>query len=119
MKESLPNTKVSTKDQRTRAIQWVRDSWEAIPEAVVRNAWKKSGGYEYFVEENEEDEMAAAEDEIEAEAYHAANAAVVAEAANADKDLYNDGSDVEDSDEDEEDSDDEDFEADFEQYILV
>ena len=115
MKEALPNDKVSMKDQRTRAIQWVQDSWEAIPEAVVRNAWKKSGGYAYFVDDNENDEMVAADDEVEAEAYHAANAAVVAEAANADKDLYNDGSDVEEGDEE----DDDDFEADFEQYILV
>lgn len=44
MKEALPNANahVTMKDQRTRAIQWVRDSWEAIPAVVVRNAWKKA-----------------------------------------------------------------------------
>lgn len=55
------------------------------------------------MENDDVDDEADDEEEVEAEAYHAANAAAVAEveAANVDKDLYNDGSDVEDGDDDE------------------
>ena len=116
MKEALPNTHVSAKDQRSRAIQWVRDSWEAIPEAVVRNAWKKSGGYAYFPEENEqqdEEEAEAAEAFVAAAA--AANDVAVEEAANAGKDDLFDGDGGGDEDSDEEEDE---YEADFEQYLI-
>ena len=117
MKEALPNTHVSAKDQRSRAIQWVRDSWDAIPpEAVVRNAWKKGGGYAYFPEENEqqdEEEAEAAEAFVAAAA--AANDVAVEEAANAGKDDLFDGDGGGDEDSDEEEDE---YEADFEQYLI-
>ena len=34
---------------REQATKWVDESWQELPEDVVRNAWKKNG-LEYFTE---------------------------------------------------------------------
>ena len=35
---------------RELGTKWVVEAWESIPEAIVRNSWRKDG-YSYFLEE--------------------------------------------------------------------
>ena len=100
-------TGVKAKTLRRHAISWAYKSWRSIPQGIVRNAWRKSGGFAYFQGDEEE------EDEVE-------EAEAMAEDDSDDDDEDTDTEDEEDEeDEDEgEDDDDDEFEKDFEQYLL-
>ncbi len=96
---------VKAKTLRRQAISWAYKSWRSIPQGIVRNAWRKSGGFAYFQDEEDEEE------EVEEEN-------IMAEDDSDDEDEEESSEDDDDVEEEEEEDDCDDFEADFEQYLL-
>jgi len=96
---------VKAKTLRRQAISWAYKSWRSIPQGIVRNAWRKSGGFAYFQDEEDEEE------EVEEEN-------IMAEDDSDDEDEEESSEDDDDGEEEEEEDDCDDFEADFEQYLL-
>jgi hypothetical protein len=90
---------------RRLAISWVHKSWNNLPQQIVKNAWRKSGGFSYF--ENDEDSDDDSDDDMDTP--------LVVE--DEEEDDYVDDDDDEEEDNMEEDEDDG-FEDDFEQYLL-
>jgi hypothetical protein len=107
-RETADNAAVGVKSKtlRRQAISWVHKSWQNIPQGVVRNAWRKSGGFGYYTHDENEGEV------VE----NAAWPMEEDDESEDDDDTVSEGGEGEE--EDEEEGDDDQFETDFEQYLL-
>ena len=94
---------INAKTMRQLAIRWVHKSWVNLPNQIVKNAWRKSGGFSYFVDEMEDESV---DDDV-----------VEQVAEDDDDDVVINNEDDDDSEGADEEDFEDDFEDDFGQYL--